>query len=138
MRLNADNKYYEQNECPVCEVDPFTECKGSQALKDVGVTWQGDFELDMSLKNITDYSPTWPQAKGDDPQELEKMGYLYNGGKADDAIPGLQAAPSTAAMGYWIGSAAPRPPLAFCRNGNPIHRSSQVGSQYKRRHFLSS
>ena len=86
MRLNADNKYYEQNECPVCEVDPFTECKGSQALKDVGVTWQGDFELDMSLKNITDYSPTWPQAKGDDPQELEKMGYLYNGGKADGAL----------------------------------------------------
>ena len=85
--LNSTNHYYAHNKCPNCEKSAWHGCKGILAVQTVNTVAitndESRFGLELSITNLTEYSPVWPMVNPDDHKELDRKGYLQNGLKSD-------------------------------------------------------
>jgi hypothetical protein len=85
--LNASSHYYAHNKCPNCEKSAWHGCKGILAIETVNTVPiahdESRFGLELSITNLTEYSPVWPMANHENHRELERLGYLQNGLKSD-------------------------------------------------------
>lgn len=80
LRLDGSDPYNKVNLCSV----PGTG--GEDVFILAGVETQGP-KLSMVIKNVTEYSPTWPQVKANNPGKLSPVkGYMFNGRKSADKV----------------------------------------------------
>jgi hypothetical protein len=80
LELDGANPYHKANLCAI----PGTGMEG--VIKLSGVQTLGP-KINLIIKNVTEYSPAWPQARPHKSQHLTPMkGYLFNGRKSDDSL----------------------------------------------------
>ena len=85
--LNSSSRYYGHNKCPNCEKSAWHGCRGILGIEAINtVPIKNDesrFGLELSITNLTEYSPVWPMSDHEDHKQLERLGYLQNGLKSD-------------------------------------------------------